>query len=124
MPLFKWRRLYSLILAALVLLLSGFLGVHLLSGEPLPIPPKEQSISREPVPEDLNEFLKLSMLDLNSATKEELIALPGIGETLAGRIVEYRNEHGPFESWSDVKQVRGIGSGKLETIRQEAYLGP
>ena len=55
----------------------------------------------------------LTPLDLNTATAEELTALPGIGEALAQRIVDYREAHGPFEAVEDIMNVSGIGEGKL-----------
>ncbi len=56
-------------------------------------------------------------LDLNRADLEALIALPGIGETLARRIVEFRAAYGPFRSPEDLLQVPGMGSKRLERIR-------
>ena len=58
----------------------------------------------------------LSPLDLNSATEEELAELPGSGEELARRIVEYRTENGPFESAEDIMEVSGIGEGKFAVL--------
>lgn len=51
----------------------------------------------------------LSPVNLNTADAEELDELPGIGEVLAGRILEYRAEHGPFRSVDDLKNIAGIG---------------
>jgi competence protein ComEA len=56
-------------------------------------------------------------LDLNTATKGELVSLPGIGESLADRIISYRNENGSFTSPNDLLRVRGIGPHKLDKIR-------
>ena len=58
----------------------------------------------------------VSPLDLNTATVEELTQLPGIGEELARRIVEYRAEHGFFESVEELTEVSGIGDGKLAAL--------
>ena len=58
-------------------------------------------------------------LDLNHATAQELTTLPGIGEVLAQRIVDYRNANGPFASVDDLLEVNGIGPGILETIRPQ-----
>ena len=57
-----------------------------------------------------------SPLDLNAAAEEELTALPGIGEALARRIVEYREANGPFESVEALTEVSGIGPGKLAAL--------
>jgi competence protein ComEA len=56
-------------------------------------------------------------VNLNTATAGELEALPGIGPTLAQRIVEYRQTHGPFQAIEDVMDVTGIGSATFEKIR-------
>ncbi len=56
-------------------------------------------------------------INLNTATVDQLVALPGIGEVLAQRIVAYREEHGPFTSAEQLKEVKGIGEKKWEAIR-------
>jgi len=56
-------------------------------------------------------------LDLNTATAEDLDALPGIGPVLAKRIVDYRAAHGQFKKIDDLEQVSGIGPKKLEKIK-------
>jgi competence protein ComEA len=59
-------------------------------------------------------------LDLNAVTREELDAIPGIGPSLAERILQYRTEHGRFTVYEDLKNVKGIGPVMLERLR--AYL--
>ena len=56
-------------------------------------------------------------LDLNAATEEQLAGLPGIGETLARRIVAYRQTHGAFAAVEELLQVEGIGESRLDAIR-------
>jgi len=56
-------------------------------------------------------------IELNTATAADLEAIPGIGPTLAGRIVQYREEHGPFGSLDELEEVRGIGAKTLWRIR-------
>lgn len=61
-------------------------------------------------------------VDINQADWPELIQLPGIGETLARRIVESRQTDGPFVDHDDLMRVRGIGPKTLEGVRP--YLRP
>mgnify|MGYP000917595516 CR=1 FL=1 len=63
-----------------------------------------------------NDVNTSGQIDINTCTKEELMSLPGIGEVLAGRIVEYR-EQNPFKTIDDIKNVAGIGDKKFESIR-------
>ena len=55
-------------------------------------------------------------IDINTCTKEELMSLPGIGEVLAQRVIEYR-EQNPFKTIEDIKNVSGIGDKKFESIK-------
>ena len=57
------------------------------------------------------------LVDLNQATVSELEALPGIGPKLAQRVIEHRDERGPFRSVEDLRQVRGIGRKKFDRLR-------
>jgi competence protein ComEA len=61
-------------------------------------------------------------IDLNRAEWPELAQLPGIGETLARRIVESRESNGPFLNHDELRRVRGIGAKKLDAVRP--YLRP
>lgn len=59
-----------------------------------------------------------SKININTATAEQLEKLPGIGPSLAKRIIEYRNLHGNFNSCNELMKVKGIGKKKLARIRQ------
>lgn len=58
-----------------------------------------------------------TQININTADAAQLEALPGIGPALAQRIIEYRQEHGPFATVEDLIQVPGIGPAKLEQLR-------
>ena len=68
------------------------------------------------------EAEEVSLLNINTATAEQLDTLPGIGPVLAERIVAYREENGPFASVEELKQVNGIGDATLEEFRNEITL--
>lgn len=57
------------------------------------------------------------IVNINKATEKEFQSLPGIGPSLASKIVEYRSQKGKFESIEDIKNVTGIGSSKYENIK-------
>ena len=63
-------------------------------------------------------------ININRASAAELEALRGIGPTLARRIVEYRQEHGPFAAVEDLVRVRGIGAAKLKGLMEQASVNP
>ena len=60
-----------------------------------------------------------ALVNLNTATAEELETLPGIGEVLAQRILDHRQEHGPFRTVEDLLDVSGIGDQRLEDLRDK-----
>ena len=62
------------------------------------------------------ETAKSGLVDINVAGEAELRALPGIGESIAAKIVADRKANGPFESIEDLKRVSGIGDKRFEAI--------
>lgn len=56
-------------------------------------------------------------ININSASREELIKLKGVGPANADRIIEYREKHGPFQRPEDITKVKGIGEKKWEANR-------
>lgn len=63
------------------------------------------------------------LVDLNSASVEELDALPGIGPVLASRIVDYRQQCGPFERFEQLTNVAGIGPKRLAALKGLVRVG-
>jgi competence ComEA-like helix-hairpin-helix protein len=69
------------------------------------------------------EMLVKYKININTATEDSLVLLPGIGEHLAGRIVDYRQEHGSFESVDALESVSGIGPVKLKRLKNMITIG-
>jgi len=61
-------------------------------------------------------------VNINTATKEQLDSLKGIGPTKAQAIIDYRTKHGPFKSVDDLEKVPGIGPATLKDIRNDVTL--
>lgn len=96
--------------AALVLLVVFLLG--LVVGRSLTSTPSLSSTERSPS----------QRLDLNRASANELMLLPGVGEALARQIEDHRQQHGPFRRLEDVTRVPGMGPATLERIQPHIYL--
>jgi competence protein ComEA len=65
---------------------------------------------------------QVDTVNLNTAAKEELVSLPGIGPVLAGRIIAYREKNGPFAEIEGLKKVDGIGEAVVREIRGKVRL--
>jgi len=61
-------------------------------------------------------------IGINSAGANDIKAIPGIGDELAGRIISYRNSHGEFKSLDELDYIDGIGKKKLANIKKSANL--
>lgn len=58
-------------------------------------------------------------VNINTANKEKLATLPGIGETTAQKIIEYREQNGKFKEITDLKNISGIGEAKYENLKDK-----
>ena len=57
-------------------------------------------------------------VNINEAGQSELETLPGIGQAMASRIIEYREQNGKFQKIEDIKNVKGIGDSKYNNIKE------
>ena len=80
------------------------------------------AVSTEPLPA-ATEAGPVFPLNLNTASAQELTALPGIGEVIARRIVDYRAQNGMFRNIEELGNVRGIGPARLEELRPYVSTG-
>ncbi|SED30494.1 competence protein ComEA [Amycolatopsis tolypomycina] len=62
-------------------------------------------------------------LDLNSATVAQLDTLPGVGEVMAKRIVQWRTDHGAFTKVEQLREIDGIGESKFQRMREKVTVG-
>jgi competence protein ComEA len=68
--------------------------------------------------------LAAAALNLNTASKDELVALSGIGPAKAQAILDYRAQHGGFKTLDELKDVKGIGARRFEKLKPELTLAP
>lgn len=96
------------LLMAWTLLFCAFIGLSFLH---------ERSAAPTARTEHTAPAEETALVELNTADAETLQTLPGIGEVLAQRIIDYRTENGPFETIEEVMEVQGIGQGKFEELK-------
>ena len=96
-------------------------------GMQIRIPSKEEKITlkdeiksqnSEKNTKEINNKELIEKIDINTATKKEFEKLPGIGDEMASRIIEYRNKNGKFSKISDLKNIKGIGDSKFNNIKE------
>ena len=98
------------------------LAAPLSDGMQVHCPRKGETVSTPP--SGSNSTAAAGPININTATLEQLEALPGIGPAIAQRIIDYRAANGPFKSIEDIKQVKGIGDALFEKIKDSITVGP
>jgi len=110
-----WRRTLALGIvagAASVWVAAGGAGVH--AAQAAAPQAKSGGVSAAPQ----------AAIDVNSATDAQLASIPGIGPALARRIIEHREQNGPFRRVEDVLLVRGIGEKSFQKIQPYLKVEP
>lgn len=72
-----------------------------------------------PLGQEQPEQEKSGLIDINTATKEQLMTLGGIGESKAMAIIAYREEHGKFKKIEDIMNITGIKNGVFDKIKSQ-----
>ena len=96
------------------------LAVRLKDGEKITVPGVGDPVTPEPVTPESSRSgsIPVGPVDLNSATLEELQTLPGIGETKAKAIIQYREQNNGFDSIQELQEVNGIGPATFENLKE------
>jgi competence protein ComEA len=94
------------------------LASPLQDGQQIYIPPSPENESLRASPVNIPDSTEKERININIASAPELETLPGIGPSLAQKIIDHRRKAGPFLQLEDILEVSGIGSAKFEQIRE------
>ena len=116
---YYWKAVTFLVI--LILVGSGFWGVRRFAPAVFLGKPDLIAVPNEERPQiqtiETLASKKPELLNINTASTKELQILPNIGPQMAQRIVDYREQHGTFDSVDALQNVKGIGTKTLEKLR-------
>ncbi|MBS3977385.1 MAG: helix-hairpin-helix domain-containing protein [Syntrophomonadaceae bacterium] len=93
------------------------LAAPLIDGQKITVPKKGEPLVGGAPAGGVPAASQPGLININSATLEQLDSLPGIGPALAQRIIDYRNNKGPFRDIKDLTNVSGIGEAKYNQLK-------
>jgi len=99
------------ITAAFIFVLVGVFVGRNTAGAYIPVSDVKETVTAQ------NQSDRDSQIDINTASSEQLQLIPGIGATIAQRIIDYRTENGGFKSIEEIMNVNGIGEKKFEQMK-------
>lgn len=89
----------------------------LVDGEKIYVPTQKEVETGELLVETHSTGNETGLININTATKEDLLTLSGVGESKANAIIAYRSDYGKYTSLEEIKNVSGIGDGVFNTIK-------
>lgn len=115
------KSVFALLVATCLFLcvLSGIFIGRNLTGAYIPINKVMEETNNSPT----DSLSTDGKIDINTASLVQLQLLPGVGPSLAQRIIDYRTEHGSFSVAEDLLNVSGIGEKKLSEIKPYIFFG-
>ena len=78
---------------------------------------KEEFVVKESQKTENSQDSNKTLININTASEEELTKIPGVGASISKRIIEYREQNGGFSSVEEIMNVSGIGKSKFESMK-------
>lgn len=119
------QKIFYIVLGIYLLLCVGLFAFHKLSGRAAyvsvsAVASETTAVSEQPAAQAMSDKL---LININTATAEELTALDGIGEKTAENIIEYREKNNGFLDIEELMEVSGIGEAKFNKIKDNVTVG-
>lgn len=93
------------------------LGALLLGITSITFSVNAESQATKPTKSNVEEVVKLELVNVNTANAEQLATLPGIGESRALRIINYREQNGKIKSLEELNEIKGFGERSIAKLK-------